>query len=72
MHRNRIVVKLGTSTLTGGTSQINLRRLLSLAQQVVALRESGSDVIVVSSGAMAAGRSKLGLSTQSKLSLIHI
>ena len=66
MHRNRIVVKLGTSTLTGGTSQINLRRLLSLAQQVVALRESGSDVIVVSSGAMAAGRSKLGLSVQSK------
>ena len=55
----RLVVKLGTSVLTGGTSRLSPRRMLELARQVAALCESGCEVIVVSSGAMAAGREHL-------------
>ena len=46
MSGNRIVVKLGTSTLTGGTLRISRRRLLQIARQVVALREAGHEVIL--------------------------
>ena len=66
MSGNRIVVKLGTTTLTGGTARINRRQLLQIARQVVALREAGHEVILVSSGAMAAGREKLGVTPSAK------
>ena len=55
----RIVLKLGTSVLTKGTPNLNLQRMLELVQQVAALHEQGYEVIVVSSGAQTAGRSKL-------------
>ncbi|MCW1970915.1 MAG: glutamate 5-kinase [Anaerolineae bacterium] len=61
MAQQRIVIKLGTSTLTDGTQRINRRRMLELAQQMVKLREQGHEVVVVSSGAMAAGREHLGV-----------
>jgi len=57
----RIVVKLGTSTLTAGTPKLNRRRMLELVQQVVAAREAGAEIVLVSSGAMAAGRERLGV-----------
>ena len=66
MISKRIVVKLGTSTLTAGTVHINRRRMLEIAQQVVTLRETGAEVILVSSGAIAAGRDKLGIGAASK------
>jgi glutamate 5-kinase len=56
----RLVVKLGTSVLTAGTSHLNPRRLLETAQQVATLHEQGYEVVIVSSGAMAAGREQLG------------
>jgi glutamate 5-kinase len=56
----RIVVKLGTSSLTGGTKRLSRRRMLEIARQTAALHEAGHRVIVVSSGAMAAGREALG------------
>jgi len=55
----RIVVKLGTSTVTGGTAAPSLVHLKGLARQMAALRRNGHVVIVVSSGAIAAGRSVL-------------
>lgn len=55
----RIVVKLGTSTLTAGTNRISQPRLVDLAQQVARLRELGHEAILVSSGAMATGREAL-------------
>lgn len=55
----RIVVKLGTSTLTAGTPHLSPPRILELVRQMVQLRERGHQVIVVSSGAMAAGRAVL-------------
>ena len=57
----RIVVKLGTSLLTGGSSQLNESVMSNLVQQIARLHEQGVELIVVSSGAVAAGRYKLGL-----------
>ena len=56
---HRLVIKLGTSTLTAGTPRLAPPRLVELARQVAQLRAEGCEVIVVSSGAMAAGRERL-------------
>lgn len=56
----RLVVKLGTSTLTAGGTCLSRRALLSVVTQVSLLREAGHEVALVSSGAMAAGREALG------------
>ena len=56
----RIVLKLGTSTLTAGTNQISPPSLIDIVRQVQVLQKAGHHVIVVSSGAAAAGRAKLG------------
>src|SRR5512145_1003018 len=55
-----IVVKIGTSTLTSGTKKITPRLIVELARQITIIQEAGHQVILVSSGAMAAGREKLG------------
>jgi glutamate 5-kinase len=55
----RIIIKLGTSVLTAGTHRLSRRRMLEIVQQAVALQEAGHHVIVVSSGAIAAGRETL-------------
>lgn len=57
---SRIVVKLGTSTLTGGTPHLNRQRMLEIVQQVARLHQQGHEISVVSSGATAAGRERLG------------
>jgi glutamate 5-kinase len=56
---HRIVIKIGTSTLTGGSKKLNLPRIIALAQQVSALIQQGRQVALVSSGAIAAGRERL-------------
>ncbi len=56
---SRVVVKLGSSTLTAGTRRINPARVLDLVRQIVALRALNVEVLLVSSGAMAAGRESL-------------
>jgi glutamate 5-kinase len=58
-HR-RIVVKLGTNLLTGGSERLDMARIESLVAQLADLRHEGTDVVVVSSGAVAAGRARLG------------
>jgi len=56
----KLVVKLGTSTLTQGTKQLSRRCMLDIARQIVQLREQGKHVLLVTSGAVAAGRELLG------------
>lgn len=56
----RVVVKVGSAVLTTG-SGLNQTVLENLAQDLTFLRESGREVILVSSGAVASGRKKLGL-----------
>lgn len=58
MHK-RIVVKLGTSVLTGGTRRLDRAQMVEIARQCAALQRQGREVIVVTSGAIAAGRERL-------------
>ena len=57
----RIVVKVGTSTLTHDTGKINLRRLESLVRVLSDLMNQGFEMVLVSSGAIGVGVGKLGL-----------
>ena len=57
----RIVVKVGTSTLTGGSKRLDRGAMVELVRQCAALYRSGVDVILCSSGAIAAGRERLAL-----------
>lgn len=59
MHK-RIVIKLGTSVLTGGTRRLNRAHMVELVRQCALLYSQGCDVIIVTSGAIAAGRERLG------------
>lgn len=56
----RIVVKVGTNTLKAGTNRIHRPRLIDLARQFAGLRQQGHQSILVSSGAIFAGREVLG------------
>ena len=58
---HRIVAKFGTSLLTGGGEHLDENMMSGLVAQVAGLQEQGLELLVVSSGAIAAGRSKLGL-----------
>ena len=57
----RIVVKVGTSTLTHKTGLLNLRRVERLVKILSDLKNSGREIILVSSGAIGVGVGKLGL-----------
>jgi len=63
---HRIVAKLGTSLLTGGSDQIDQDIMSSLVSQVAQLHKQGQEIIIVSSGAIASGRHKLGLTKKVK------
>jgi glutamate 5-kinase len=55
----RIVVKLGTSTLTDGTTHLSPPLIIELARQVSQLQSAGHQIVLVSSGAIASGRERL-------------
>lgn len=57
-----VVVKIGTTALTTPTGMFDASRLASLADAIQARMKAGSDVVIVSSGAIAAGIEPLGLS----------
>ena len=56
----RIVVKVGTSTLTHSTGHLNLRRIEKLVKVLSDMKNRGVQVILVSSGAVSAGVAKMG------------
>ena len=58
---HRIVVKVGTRLLTGGAQNLDMAVMSSLVAQVAHLHKKGAEPIIVSSGAIASGRQKLGL-----------
>ena len=57
---HRIVVKVGTSTLTHATGHLNLRRVERLVKVLSDLQNSGIRIVLVSSGAVSAGVAKIG------------
>lgn len=60
MQSQRIVIKLGTSTLTQGKTEISMEHMIELVRVIARLHQEGHQVILVSSGAMAVGRSIMG------------
>ena len=60
--KKRIVVKIGTSSLTHKhTGELNLYKLERLVRVLADLRNQGRDIVLVSSGAIGVGRSAAGL-----------
>ncbi|MDR3315298.1 MAG: glutamate 5-kinase [Coriobacteriales bacterium] len=64
MSAQRIVIKLGSSTLTDENGKIDAGYIRQLAEQVALLRERGSQVLIVSSAAIPAGLEALGFPAQ--------
>ena len=57
----RIVVKVGTSTLTHGSGKLNLYRIEHLIREIADFHNAGKEIIFVTSGAIAAGMEKMGI-----------
>ena len=62
----RVVVKLGTGVLTSGIGELNTARIAAVCAEIAALRARGTEVIVVSSGAVGLGMGRLGLERKPK------
>ncbi|MDF7667753.1 glutamate 5-kinase [Orbaceae bacterium ESL0727] len=58
-----IVIKLGTSVLTAGTKQLDKARIVELIRQCALLHQAGHKIVIVTSGAIAAGREYLNFPT---------
>jgi len=61
---HRIVAKFGTSLLTGGSDHLNQDIMSSLVAQVAQLHKQRLELLIVSSGAIASGKHKLGLTKE--------
>ncbi len=64
--KKRIVIKVGTSTLTHKTGRINIRRVEKLVKTLADLHNSGREIILVSSGSIGLGMSELGIRQRPK------
>jgi glutamate 5-kinase len=65
--KKRVVVKIGTSTLTHHkTGRLNIRRVEKLVKILADLQNEGKEIILVSSGAVGLGAGKLGLAERPK------
>ena len=62
----RIVIKVGTSTLTHATGNLNIRRVDKLCRVLSDIKNAGHEVILVSSGAVGMGVGKLSLKERPK------
>lgn len=62
----RIVVKLGTSTLTYSNGKLNLFRIEKLVRELSDIVNSGKEIILVTSGAVGVGMDRLGLTEKLK------
>ena len=65
-HPKRVVVKLGTGVLTSGIGELNTARIAAVCAEIAALRARGTEVIVVSSGAVGLGMGRLRLAKKPK------
>lgn len=60
----RVVIKLGTSTVTNEVGELNREHLKLIVRDVIRLRKEGRQVVLVSSGAVGLGASHLGLAEE--------
>lgn len=59
MSKRRVAIKIGSNVLTQKDGKLNMERLASLVDQVAQLKQTGIEVILISSGAVASGRSEI-------------
>ena len=64
--KKRIVVKIGTSTLTHSTGKANIALIAKLASVLSDLKNEGHQIVLVSSGAISVGMGRLRLSEKPK------
>ncbi len=64
--KKRIIIKVGTSTLTHRTGRLNIRRMEKFVKVLADIQNSGREIILVSSGAIGLGMSKLGFTERPK------
>ncbi len=57
----RIVIKIGTTTLTHSSGQLNIRRTEEICRILSDIKNAGNEIIIVSSGAIGMGSAKLSL-----------
>jgi glutamate 5-kinase len=62
----RLVIKIGSNILADEKEGLNTKRISSLTSDIAELRRAGLDIVIVSSGAVAAGMGKLGLKQRPK------
>lgn len=62
----RIVIKVGTSTLSHSTGKLNFQRIEKLVRELADLANQGKEIILVTSGAVSAGMERLGLKEKPK------
>lgn len=60
MEKKRVVVKIGSSSLTNSKGEIDYEKFTDHIQAIAAMREEGHEIVLVSSGAVAAGFARLG------------
>jgi glutamate 5-kinase len=60
MEKKRVVVKIGSSSLTNSKGEIDFEKFNDHIQAIARLRDDGHEVVLVSSGAVAAGFTRLG------------
>lgn len=62
----RVVIKIGSTVLTTRQKGVNAKRIGEISEELAWLMETGHEVVVVTSGAVAAGMSKLGMTEKPK------
>ena len=66
------IVKVGSRSLTDERGRLDLDQVANLASQLVELVRLGKRVVLVSSGAVASGMGKLGLTSRPKIGRAHV
>ena len=67
MDYHRIIIKVGSSTLTNGTPKLSIPRIFDITRQIIQLKENGVQVALVTSGAIAAGREALSMAESTQV-----
>lgn len=57
----RIIIKIGSATLTHATGKVNIKRIETLTKVIADFSNAGREIVLVSSGAVSVGSAKLGL-----------
>jgi glutamate 5-kinase len=66
LNKRRVVIKIGTSTLSFENGRINFHRIEKLANVLSALRRKGIEVVLVTSGAIGVGAARIGMTQRPK------